>query len=98
MLKRCQVIYWPENIEDIYHRQNDSHVAGWQQCGQVLHGVVQVACEAVFDKQSWELEYNQQQLPVLFIFRLVARQRPVDLTVTASLQHLIEFIQYIGPV
>lgn len=46
----------PEDIQKIEHPQHHGHIAGGQECGQVLHGVVQVPGEAVLNQQGSEVQ------------------------------------------
>ena len=51
-----------EDVEQVEHREHHRHVAGGEQRGQMLHGVVEVPREAVLDQQRCELQHLQQQL------------------------------------
>ena len=44
-----------EHVEQVEHSEDHGHVAGGEQCGQVLHTVVQMPGEAVFDEEGCKL-------------------------------------------
>jgi len=49
----------PEDIEQVENLENDVHVAGGEEGGEVLHRVVQVPGEAVLYQHRCEAQHRQ---------------------------------------
>lgn len=89
-----------ENVEQVEDTQDHLHVTRRQQRRQVLHGVVQVPGEAVFNQQGSELQDAQQQLFLLLAAGAVAVQAPLALLarVAGRLKQRVKQVQHIDPV
>lgn len=94
-----EVRSFAEHVEQVEDGQDDLHIAGGEQGGEVLHRAVDVLGETVLDQQRGEDDDVDQQILVLLVLGQVTGQRPlaVLLLVYAALHDRVEVVEHIDP-
>lgn len=94
-----EVRSFAEHVEQVEDGQDDLHIAGGEQGGEVLHRAVDVLGETVLDQQRGEDDDVDKQILVLLVLGQVTGQRPlaVLLLVYAALHDRVEVVEHIDP-
>ena len=56
---RYEIRAFAEDVEEIQDSQDNAHITGCQQSGQVFHGAVQVSSKAMLNEQGHERQTGQ---------------------------------------